>query len=128
MRNLNCIVREDDMVKKIDFLSEMVKAEGARYYREVSVDGGFWQVLSDSGILAFSNIAGLDETVFVFNFGKTETTARVTVDKELCPVGTKFKDVSGAPQKTYKVEEVDGRNFVTVTLKPGYAAVLVKKI
>ncbi len=116
------------MVKKIDFLSEIIKAEGARYYREVSVDGGFWQVLTDAGILAFSNIAGLDETVFVFNFGRVETTARVTVDKNLCPVGAKFKDVSGAPQKTYRVEEENGRNFVTVTLKPGYAAVMVKKV
>ncbi len=115
------------MVKKIDFLSDFAKLEGARYYREVSIDGGFWQVLSDAGLLAFSNIAGFDETVFAFNFGKHEVTARITVDKDLCPVKMKFKDVSGAPQKTYTVDEVDGRNFVALTLKPGYGAVLVKK-
>lgn len=115
------------MVKKIEFLSEIVKAEGARYYREVSIDGGFWQILTEAGVFAFSNINGFDETVFVFNFGRNEVTARVTVDKNLSPIGTKFKDVSGAPQKNYVVEESDGRNFVTVTLKPGYAAVLIKK-
>jgi len=116
------------MVKKIDFLSEFVKKEGARYYREVSIDGGFWQVLTDAGVFAFSNINGFDETVFVFNFGRTEVTARVTVDKNLSPVGMKFKDVSSASQKNYTIEEADGRNFVTVTLKPGYGAVLVKKV
>lgn len=115
------------MVKKIDFLGDIAKLEGARYYREVTIDGGFWQVLTDSGFLAFSNIAEFDETVFAFNFGKHEVTARITVDKNLSPVGMKFKDVSGTPQKSYTVDEVDGRNFVALTLKPGYGAVLVKK-
>jgi len=115
------------MVKKIDFLAEYGKLDGARYYREVSIDGGFWQVLTDAGFIAFSNIAEFDETVFAFNFGKQEATARITVDKNLSPAGMKFKDVSGTPQKSYTVEEVDGRNFVALTLKPGYGAVLVKK-
>ena len=115
------------MVKKIDFLADLAKLGGDRYYREVSIDGGFWQVLSDTGLIAFSNIVGYDETVFAFNFGKQEVTARITVDKDLSPAGMKFKDISGTPQKSYTVEEVDGRNFVTVTLKPGFGAVLAKK-
>lgn len=115
------------MVKKIDFMAEFGKLEGARYYREISVDGGFWQVLSDAGFIAFSNIAEFDETVFAFNFGRSEATARITVDKNLSPAGMKFKDVSGTPQKSYTVEEHEGRNVVTLTLKPCYGAVLVKK-
>ncbi|HNT27194.1 MAG TPA: hypothetical protein PKH10_03350 [bacterium] len=114
------------MVKKIDFLTEYVRQEGARYYREISVDGGFWQVLSDTGLIAFSNLGGFDETVFVLNLGKAEVTAHITVDKDLS-AKAKFKDMSGGPQKTYPVKEQDGRCFVTITMKPGYGAVLVKK-
>ncbi len=113
------------MAKKIEVLDDVLKLEGVRYNREVSVGGNEWSVFNDKGFLAFSKITGEEEVITVMNIGDEEVAASVTVDKNLSPVGTKLKDSIGTP-KNYAVEETNGRNYINLTIKPGYVATLKK--
>ncbi|HSW61413.1 MAG TPA: hypothetical protein VLJ60_11465, partial [bacterium] len=73
---------------------------------------------------AYSVIRGDREILVVMNTScAREIENRVTVDRNLSPAGSKLKDIAGKPEN-YIVEEHDGRNFVTVKLKPNSFAVL----
>ncbi len=113
------------MAKKIEVLEDVLKLDGTRYNREVSVGGNEWSTFNHKGCFAFSKIIGDVEVVTVMNIGDEEVVASVTVDKHLSPVGTKMKDIIGTP-KHYAVEEAGGRHYVNLTVKPGYVATLKK--
>jgi type II secretory pathway component GspD/PulD (secretin) len=112
-------------------LVSILKKEGfsgdecCQYYREVEFNGRWrlFDVLEDM-LLAYSVIRGDLEILVVMNTSCTEEIEnRVTVDRNLSPVGSKLKDIAGRP-KNCIVEEHAGRNFVTVKLKPNSFAVL----
>ena len=118
------------MAKQLTELTDVLKKEGltdtySQYYREVEYNGRWrlFDVLEDM-LLAYSLISGDKEIVIVINPDCTkEIENRITVDRNLSPVGTKFKDIAGKA-KMYFVEETDGRNFVTVKVKPNTFSIL----
>lgn len=119
------------MSKQLNDLVEILKKEGfsgdecCQYYREVEFNGRWrlFDVLEDM-LLAYSVIRGDVELLVVMNTScAREIENRVTVDRNLSPAGSKLKDIAGKP-KNYIVEEHEGRNFVSVKLKPDSFAVL----
>ncbi|HSW60692.1 MAG TPA: hypothetical protein VLJ60_07815 [bacterium] len=118
------------MCEQINELVEIFKKEGFcdtcyQYYREVEFNGR-WRLFNvlEEMLLAYSMIRGNTEILVVINTHCTgEIENRVTVDRNLSPVGSKFKNIAGNPGN-YIVEEDDGRNFVTVKLKSNSFVVL----
>jgi len=111
-------------------LVSILKEEGfsdtnSQYFREVEFNGRWrlFDVLEDM-LLAYSIISESKELLVVLNVNCTkEIENKVTVDRDLSPAGSKLKDISGKA-KNYIVEEQEGRNFVSVQLKPNSFAVL----
>ena len=118
------------MAKQLTELTDILKKEGltdtySQYYREVEYNGRWrlFDVLEDM-LLAYSLISGDREIVVVVNPDCTkEIENRITVDRNLSPAGTKLKDIAGKA-KMYYVEEIDGRNYVTVKVKPNTFSIL----
>jgi hypothetical protein len=118
------------MAKQMSDLVEILKKEGfadtgCQYYREVEFNGR-WRLYDvlENMLLAYSMIRETVEIVVVINTDcAKEIENRVTVDRNLSPVGSKFKDIAGRA-KMYVVEEFEGRNFITVKLKPNTFSVL----
>lgn len=119
------------MSKQFIELNKILKREGfsgeecCQYYREVEFNGRWrlFDVLEDM-LLAYSVIRGDMEIIVVMNTSYIrEIENRVTVDRSLSPAGSKLKDIAGKSE-SYIVEEHEGRNFVTVKLKPDSFAVL----
>lgn len=118
------------MAKQLSELTNVLKKEGfgdtySQYFREVEYNGRWrlFDVLEDM-LLAYSLICGDQEIVVVINPDCTkEIQNNITIDRNLSPVGSKLKDIAGKA-KMYQVEEIDGRNFVTVKVKPNTFAVL----
>ncbi|HSW61222.1 MAG TPA: hypothetical protein VLJ60_10510 [bacterium] len=118
------------MAKQMNELTDILKKEGfadtgCQYYREVEFNGR-WRLYDvlENMLLAYSMIKENVELVIVINTDcAKEIENRVTVDRNLSPVGRKFKDIAGRA-KMYVVEESEGRNFVTVKLKPNTFSVL----
>jgi hypothetical protein len=120
------------MAKQITSLTDIIKNEeilqsGCQYYREGEINGR-WRLFDalEEMLIAYSMIHQDQEMVVVLNLncGK-EIENRITVDRNLSPVGSKLKDIAGR-HKMYVVEEDGGRNFVNVKLKPNHFAVLKK--
>ena len=120
------------MTKKISEITEILKKEKfakdfTQYYREVEIDGRWrlFDVLEDM-LLAYSVIRENVELLVVINpHCSKEITNKVTVDRNLTPVGSKLADIAGRSKK-FKVEEFEGRNYVSVTLKPNSFSILKK--
>lgn len=118
------------MAKQMNELIEILKKEGfsnacCQYYREVEFNGRWrlFDVLEDM-LLAYSIIKENVELLVVINtncFKEIEN--KVTVDRNFSPVQSKFKDIAGK-SKNYIIEESEGRNFVSIKLKPSSFAVL----
>ena len=120
------------MAKKINEITEILKKEKfskdfTQYYREVEIDGR-WRLFDvlDDMLLAYSVIKDDVELIVVINpnFSK-EVQNKVTVDRNLTPVGSKLSDITSKSKK-FKVEEFEGRNYVCITLKPNSFIVLKK--
>ncbi|MGI6393121.1 MAG: hypothetical protein ACOX2F_00050 [bacterium] len=118
------------MAKQMGSLVEILKKEGffdtgCQYYREVEFNGRWrlYDVLEDM-LLAYSMIKDSVELVVVMNTNcAREIENKVTVDREISPVGSKFKDIAGRA-KMYVVEESEGRSFVNIKLKPNTFSIL----
>jgi hypothetical protein len=117
------IIKEiTDILKKEKFAKEFTQ-----YYREVEINGRWrlFDVLDDT-LLAYSVIKSDVELLVVINCNcEKEITNKVTVDRNLTPAGSKLSDIAGRPKK-FNVDEFEGRNFVTVTLKPNSFSILKK--
>jgi len=108
------------ILKKEDILDTCYQ-----YYREVEFNDR-WRLFDvlEEMLLAYSIINEKKELLVVINFNCIkEIKNKVTVDRNLSPAGSKLKDIAGKP-KNYIVEEYEGRNFVSVKLKPNSFAVL----
>lgn len=118
------------MAKQLSELTAVLKKEGladtySQYYREVEYNGRWrlFDVLEDM-LLAYSLISGDKEILVIINPAcSKEIENRITVDRNLSAAGSKLKDVAGKA-KLYTVEEKDGRNFVSVKVKPNTFAIL----
>lgn len=118
------------MAKQLSELTAVFKKEGltdtySQYFREVEYNGRWrlFDVLEDM-LLAYSLISGERELVVVINPDcSKEIENRITIDRNLSPVGSKLKDIAGKA-KMYYVEEIDGRNYISVKLKPNTFAIL----
>lgn len=118
------------MAKFMRELVEILKKESfsttcCQYYREVEFNGR-WRLFDvlEEMLFAYSVIKGNLELLVVINTSCDKSIEnRVTIDRNLSPVGSKLKDIAGKT-KDYVVEEHEGRNFVTVKLKPNSFAVL----
>jgi len=118
------------MAQKLEMLTDLTKTEnalksGTQYYREVCVDGSWTNFTPEKNtLLAYSKVNGEEEVLVVMNLdNENEIENSITVDKDLSPKNAKMKDILGKA-KNYKIEEENGRNFVTVKLKPNHVAVL----
>jgi len=118
------------MAKQITSLTDIIKNEdilqdGCQYYREGEINGR-WRLFDalEDMLLAYSMIHQDKEMVVIINLDcRKEIETRITVDRNLTPVGSKMKDIAGR-HKMYTVEEDAGRNFVSVKLKPNTLSVL----
>lgn len=118
------------MAKQMVELIEILKKEGfsdtgCQYFREVEFNGR-WRLFDalEDMLLAYSMINENVELLVVLNTHcAKEIENKVTVDRNLSPVGSKLKDVAGRA-KNFVVEESDGRNFISIKLKPNSFAVL----
>ena len=120
------------MAKKIIEIKEILKKENfskdfTQYYREVEIDGRWrlFDVLEDM-LLAYSVIKNGVELLVVINpHCSKEIQNKVTIDRDLTPVGSKLSDIAGKSKKL-KVEESEGRNYVCVTLESNSFSILKK--
>lgn len=111
-------------------LISILKKEGfpgtcCQYYREVEFNDR-WRLFDvlEEMLLAYSIISENTELLVVINSNCTKDIEnKVTVDRNLSPAGSKFKDIAGK-SKNYIVEEYEGRNFISVKLKPNSFAIL----
>lgn len=118
------------MAKQMNELINILRKEGfsdtgCQYYREVEFNGR-WRLFDvlENMLLAYSMIKENVELLVVINTDCVkEIESKVTVDRNLSPVGKKLKNVAGK-SKMYVVEENEGRNFVSVKLKPNSFVVL----
>lgn len=120
------------MARRMDELVEIFEKEifsdmGCQYYREVEINGR-WRLFDvlEKTLLAYSMLNKKIEILVVINVSCTEAIEnKITVDRNLSPVGSKFKDMT-AKTKAIAVEESNGRSYLTVKLKPNSFAVLKK--
>ena len=118
------------MPKKINVIKGILKEEklsknSIQYYREVEINGQ-WRLFNvlEEMLIAYSVIKNNVEFLVVINLSYSkEIENKVTVDRNLTPIGSILKDIAGKPKKL-KVEEHEGRNYVCVKLKPNSFSVL----